>query len=420
MRKLYFLAVFSIFLNSYVHAQQPCDSINLPVDPLWHSSSYQAPTPFPGYYGGYVNGVNWTLDRQKANYFDLSATSYNYIYGTLIKFGKANSTSVDSLKKIVYFKVYADNAGVPGSLLATAQKPLSEIKTDVDKGLYTTVNFPSAVALPSGKKFYVAVDVSNFQWDLGGGRNAVRDSIYISGTDDDQTINSAWELEKDSSWVAYPDNWTNPNDANNPLNISLWIFPYVGTSASGCALLPVQLLSFNAERKAADVQLKWQISSEINMKGYEIERANNNGIYKTVGFVAAVNNLKNQQYTLTDRNAFTASTAVQYRLKQIDNDGSIKYSRIITIALNNSITDAVFANPFTGTLKLQLNLSEPQNVSVKMYDMQGRTVAMQNPSLYSASANMINVNASSGLKPGAYLLEINTATEHKVYKVVKQ
>ena len=139
-----------------------------------------------------------------------------------------------------------------------------------------------------------------------------------------------------------------------------------------------------------------------------------------LGFVKAFNSLKDQQYSLTDRNAFATSTTAQYRLKQIDNDGGVKYSRIITLVSTNAVTDAVFANPFTGTLKIQLNLTQPQTVSIKMYDMQGRVVAVQNPLQYSASANTINVSGSANLKPGAYLLQINTATEHKVYKVIKQ
>ena len=405
-----------------VNAQTMCDTINSPIPANWTATTYAYNTPFPGVINGYISGVNSQNYSQQANYFDLSATTNNYILGLLIKFSKANSNVSANLSKNIIFRVYNDDAGKPGTEITTAstiaQTSLSNIKSNVDAGITTAINFPSAIALPASKKFYVTVDVSNFQWYTP---ENIRDSVCIATTADNQTVNTAWGFDSGAlKWKSYTKDWDTPPDYLEPLDVTLYIFPYVSNVASGCALLPVQLLSFNAERKAADVQLKWQVSNEINMKGYEIEKAANNGIYKTVGFVAAVNSLKNQQYTLTDRNAFVASATAQYRVKQIDNDGSVKYSRIISLSANNSLTDVVFANPFTGSLKLQLNLSEAQTVSVKMYDMEGRTVVAQNPLLYSASANLINVSASENLKPGAYLLEINTATEHKVYKVIKQ
>lgn len=423
MRKICTLiAVFVVVCFQAVNAQgQPCDTINSPVPGNWTATNYGAPTPFPGFTGGFINGVNFTKDLQKANYFDLSATPYTHILGVVVKFGKANSNFPANLSKLLYFKVYADNAGVPGTQLGSAaQIPLSQANSDVKAGLNTNINFSSAIALPASKKFYVSMDVSNFEWKLQGG-NATHDSVSISSTADDQVKpNAAWEFTTDSTWESFTDGWENPSVPGNPLDVTLYIFPYVATSATGCALLPVQLLSFNAVRKANDVVLNWQISSELNMKGYEIEKAYNNNVYTKIVSVAALNSLKNQQYTVTDKNAFAASSTVQYRLKQIDGDGSIKYSRIITLASNNSITDVVFANPFSGALKLQLNLSEPQTLSIKMYDMQGRMVAMQAPSLYSASNNIINLNAAAGLKPGTYLLELNTGKEQKVFNVIKE
>ncbi len=408
---------FYFFIFRIANAQTDCDTINFPVPNNWSGISYQAPTLFPGFYGGYINGVNWTGDLEKANFFDLSATSFTHLLGTMIKFGKANSTNSDNLSKVVYFKVYADEDGKPGALLTTAQNTLSEINKDVSAGLTTNINFSPAIPLPASKKFYVSVDISNFIWTVGG---AERDSIWIAGTADDETVNTAWEFENDSTWVAYPDNWSNPNDESNPLDATLWIFPYVSSSETGCATLPVTLLSFNGDRRNNEVLLKWQVSNEINMNGYEIERADNDGIFKTIAIVKAINSLKTEVYSVTDKNAFINASTVQYRLKQIDHDGSVKYSTIITIKSSATVSNILFSNPFTGALTVQFSLSIPEKVSMNLYEIHGRLVAAERPALFSISSNIIYLNSTQNINAGTYLLEINAGNERFVYKVVKQ
>lgn len=158
----------------------------------------------------------------------------------------------------------------------------------------------------------------------------------------------------------------------------------------------------------------------MNMKGYELQRADNNGSFKTVQSITALNYAKNQSYTVTDKNAFAAASTVQYRLKQIDGDGSVKYSRVISVKANAIISDISFANPFNGALKLQLNLATAQNISVQVYDMQGKAVVSQLNKMYNASSNSIVLDGTSSLKPGMYILKINAGTEQIQYKIIKQ
>lgn len=420
-KNFYCVVILSTLLFQKASAQQTCDTINSPVSPSWSDTSYKYTDPF-GTPLGYINGTNSDGPLQKANYFDLSGSSYGYILGALVKFGKANSTLPANLSKLIYFRVYSadPNKGIPLTLLTTAQKTLAEVKADVDAGRNTVVVFPSATSLPSDKKFFVSVDITNFIWDIHGDK----DSIWIGGTADDQVEpNAAWDADSVGTkvkWTPFSNNYVNPADQSNALDVTLWIFPHVGTTASGCTLLPVSILSFTAQKNNKDVQLEWEISDEINMKGYEVQKSLNNSSFETVGFVKALNSLKNQSYNYTDRNAFATSTNVQYRLKQVDGDGSIKYSRVIALKSDASFPDVLFANPFSGALKLQLNLSESKQVAVNVFDMQGRLVATMQLATYGTASNTIIIPSTSNLKPGAYLLQINSGKEQNVYKIIKQ
>ena len=421
IKKFFLILALCYFQHIMVNAQI-CDTTKYDeATSGWSAVSYYAPSPFgPSYPAGYIAGSNSYKYTLKANYFDISATSYTYLQSAMIKFLKANCHTVANLSKIVYFKVYADSSGQPAStILGTAQKTMTEIKSDVDAGGYTLINFPSAIALPSSKKFYIAVDVSNLVWLTGGTNN---DSLSIAATADDQVSPStSWDYNSDdSAWTIFSDNWNNPTQTSNDLNVNLWVFPYVSTTASGCGLLPVNLISFNATCNNNDVTLKWEVSSEMNMKGYNIEKANNNGNYQSIAFVSANNDMKNQIYNATDRNAFNMSSTIQYRLKQVNADGSIKYSRTITLNHNANIIDVVFQNPFTNALKMQLTLASQQKVSLQLYDMQGRMVAANSESLYAAGTNTITINKTTAINPGTYLLKVNAGNDQMVYKVVKQ
>ncbi|HEY6976538.1 MAG TPA: T9SS type A sorting domain-containing protein [Chitinophagaceae bacterium] len=397
--------ICTLFFNT-AQAQQGavCDTINLPVDPGWDRMTETANDQ-----GDFVNGTNHYGDFQKANFFDLSATASAYLIRTFIAFGNANSSVAGDLSKKIFFRVYADNAGQPGALLATEERTLSQVKKNAETGALTKIDFTDPVALPASKKFYVSVDISNFSYP--------DDSIWIAGTKDSTVLpNQAWEQwSTDSSWHPFTDHNTWGTA------VVLWIFPAVSTTATGCdAVLPVKLISFNAQRNNKDVTLNWQIADEFGMKGYEVERSDNNGSFSPVATVAAVNNAKNQSYSATDKNAFTISSTVQYRLKQIDGDGGVDYSRVISIKSASSISDISFANPFNGALKMQLNLATAQPVSVYLYDMQGKLVATEKTKMYNAASNTIIMPSTASLQRGVYVLKVIAGTDQAVYKIVKQ
>lgn len=377
-----------------------CDTANYPIDENWTGTTYIISDN-----SDFINGTNSYGDRQKANYFNLSATAYTHLTSVFVAFGEATTAIAGNFSKNISFRVYADNAGKPGSLLATETRTLSEVNAYVGE-LYE-VTFATAVELPTSKKIYVSVDISNFAYP--------DDQIWIAGTlEGEVSPNQAWEQWYNNAWYAY-------SNANSwGYSAAFWIFPVVSTSSTGCSVLPVKLLSFNAQRNNKDVTLNWQIAEEYNMKSYEVERADNNGTFKTIISTPALNYAKNQSYSVTDKNAFSNASTVQYRLKQIDGDGSVKYSRVIAVKANAIISDISFANPFNGALKLQLNLATAQKISVQVFDMQGKPVVSELNKMYNASSNSIILSGTSALKPGMYVLKINAGTEQVQYKIMKQ
>lgn len=394
---------------------QTCDTINMPVPPSWSAITYAGQSPFGP--SGYLNGTNATVDSAKANYFDLSSSSFTHILGVIVKFGKANSNVAANLNKLIGFSIYSDAGGLPGTLLASVQKPLQDIKTDVLAGVTTNINFPAPVAMPAGKKFYMAVEISNFNCCL----NPKKDSVWVAGTASGEVIiNTAWNKQKNGDWESFEDSYNDPLNPGKDLKTTLWIFPYVSNGATGCTALPVHLISFNAARKNNDAVINWQVSNEINMRSYDLERSANDGIFKTIQSIMPVNGLKEQTYSTTDKNIFTSGLSASYRLKQTDADGSIKYSRVVTLRSDKTVGDIIVPNPFAGELKIQISFSQPVKLSVQLFDMQGKLL-LKNPAIdCAASVNTISLKGSAALHAGVYVLKLNAGAETYIYKLVKE
>ncbi|HRI22944.1 MAG TPA: T9SS type A sorting domain-containing protein, partial [Panacibacter sp.] len=376
-----------------------CDTTNLNTA-INDWSAYYYTYGANGYIFGSLNFDGYSF-QQTANFYDLSSTAYTYLTGCLLNLAFANSNVAANNNKKLIFRVLEDNGGTPGSEIGSTAVYLKKFTADVRSESLSEVFFSAPLELPASKRFYIAVDYSTLVWNPSG---PVQDSMSLVANGDDESLNYALQYISGIGWLPVNQIWSS---AGGPLDISMWIFPYVSTSATGCSALPVKLLSFNADRKNSDVTLSWKISGESNMKQYEIQRADNNNNYKTVATVKSLNSLKDQSYSVTDKNAFNLSSAVQYRLKQVDGDGSASYSRVIAVKSNAVITDVTFANPFQGALKLQLNLATAQQIAVNVYDMQGKLVASEKSKTYNASANTIILNSTANLKSGLYVLKLN-------------
>lgn len=153
--------------------------------------------------------------------------------------------------------------------------------------------------------------------------------------------------------------------------------------------LPVQLVSFSGSFAGNDVQLNWATATEINNYGFDVEKLIS-GSWKKLGFVqgnGTVNTPKS--YTFTDYNAGRKNS---YRLKQIDRDGKIEYSPVLTVntSLKNSFSVAQnFPNPFNPTTTISYAIGQESKVNMKIYNIVGQLVKViesetfQQPGTYS-------------------------------------
>ena len=183
--------------------------------------------------------------------------------------------------------------------------------------------------------------------------------------------------------------------------------------------LPITLVSFNAVKANSKVNLTWVVSSEINAKGYDVERSGNGSSFTKISYVPATNSTN---YISTDANPLSGVN--YYRLKMVDIDGKFKYSDVRTVLFDGSaVLFDIYPNPVV-TNKLYLNLQQ-NNYAGKaqaiITDIAGRSIQSTNINVVKGN-NQLPITVK-GLIAGTYFVTIYDAsgvniTETK--KLVKQ
>jgi hypothetical protein len=168
------------------------------------------------------------------------------------------------------------------------------------------------------------------------------------------------------------------------------------------------------------VKINWQTTSEINNKGFDVERKNSNGNmnWKKIGFVEGKGtSIEVNSYTFTDEN-LPVGSRFSYRLKQIDNDGRFKYSKELEVDItpDNFHLSQNFPNPFNPNTVISYQLPVKAQVTLKVYDIIGNEVTTLVNEEKDAGSYNIDFNASE-LSSGVYFYTIQAGTFNKVLKM---
>lgn len=186
------------------------------------------------------------------------------------------------------------------------------------------------------------------------------------------------------------------------------------SQATMFVVLPVELASFTSLVNKNDVTLKWTTSMEQNNSGFDIERksiSDNN--WKKVNFVQGHGN-SNAQLNYEYKDANLESGKYNYRLKQIDYNGNYKYYDLGTeVQVGVPVKFALYQNypnPFNPSTKIDFDMPENGNVTLKIYDMTGKEVKTIMNGFKSAGYYSNSFNAYS-LSSGIYFYSVAVTGE---------
>ncbi len=146
------------------------------------------------------------------------------------------------------------------------------------------------------------------------------------------------------------------------------------TPAASAQPLPVTLRTFAGQRVAPTaVHLHWQTASEVNSRGFAVQRQTAAGTFETLTFVPSQGTAQQlASYEFTDAAAPVATA--YYRLQQVDNDGQTSYSPVVAVAGTVPAAPHLLAWPVPTQRTLRVRYDAAAEVQLHLYDATGRVV----------------------------------------------
>lgn len=183
----------------------------------------------------------------------------------------------------------------------------------------------------------------------------------------------------------------------------------IGTTNSTRTPLPVELLSFIAEPEKPGARLHWSTASEQNSSQFLVQRSADLLEWNIVASMPAAGTsnsvLDYQAYDPTPR-----TSVIYYRLEQVDQEGSVHHSAVVSLSPDASSEVVLWPNPVSDIL--HITTSADPLLSARVLDIQGRTVMTYNDA--NGYRNSLDLHA---MHPGTYLVHLETAggvTQHRV------
>jgi len=197
-----------------VTASTGCDIVNYSnlTGGLWHGVYYSADVKTPSD-SGYIVGLNYDNDTQKAQFFDATAYPNTKLTRAFIRANKAYSATTT---KIITINVYdaAGPGGAPGALLGSTTKTIQQFRTAALANKYVEVAFKPVINLPVNKKFFISIDYSTLNWKT--------DTLsFVSNTHGETNPSAIWE-QRGGGWGQM-----GVTAGTWGLKASMYIFPYL-------------------------------------------------------------------------------------------------------------------------------------------------------------------------------------------------
>jgi hypothetical protein len=193
---------------------------------------------------------------------------------------------------------------------------------------------------------------------------------------------------------------------------------YTTATVTVLTTLPVNLLDFTASYSNNVVSVDWKTSSETNVSHYEVERSYDGNNFSRIGQVNSGNFSEAHRYHFTDNNI--GNDVIYYRLKIVDIDGKIKYSRIAMVRISKFLSlQTVQPNPFKEKVEIRISSLKETDITFQLIDVAGKKL-IEKISALRRGINSITINALDKLAPGVYILVLGSSEQIFNFKLIKE
>ena len=196
--------------------------------------------------------------------------------------------------------------------------------------------------------------------------------------------------------------------------------PLYGVDTLGVVNLPIELISFEAEKEKASVKLSWTTATEINNDYFTLEKSLDGFNYNQITLIngAGTTSFSNS-YSFIDSNPFTGIS--YYRLSQTDFDGTKVTFLPKAVRFKEEDRDdiIILQNPFINEIKFTTFQTEFAELSIILFSINGKEVLKEMKTIKANS--LYSIENLEKLSQGIYFLQFRKNDQIiQTNKVLKQ
>lgn len=357
-----------------------------------------ARTATPGYFGAVKSAVyTGAADNANVNgyvkYYALSAPSASFVFPV------GTGTDLRTLT-------------ISGTIPATGQYGAAWILGDPSGSLDPTAPNAGAHSVSNFESSLAAIS-SIGQWDWQDLSSDAAGLTITASIPDMTGFASAADLRlvgwNGSQWVNLSGSTGASNNTENSTLAGIMVanITAIGIGAVS-APLPVKLISFDAIVKNCDIQFSWIVANESDFSHYELEYSVDGKSFNAFKFITAESKSMYQiEYTPQ-----SANKKGYYRLKMVDLNGTVNYSKIISIYTHcNDYSVIIYPSLTNNSIFID---GASVGSQVYIFNVLGQEVLSQKVDI--RAVQMINISSFTN---GVYSVIVTDGETKQIAKIIK-
>jgi hypothetical protein len=190
------------------------------------------------------------------------------------------------------------------------------------------------------------------------------------------------------------------------------------TYDASCSLLDNNLRRFTARNEKGNAILNWAVSNTSEIKYFEIERSTDGNRFSSVEKIYLGPDGKTEFQIVDIINNLKASN-IFYRLKIVENNGKVSYSKVVRLANLNHLTSVfnIAPNPVKDAVTLNITASSENQMQVYFYNVNGELIKIINAKVQKGS-NSMTISGLNNWQNGVYVIKIILGNEVGISKMV--
>jgi hypothetical protein len=176
-----------------------------------------------------------------------------------------------------------------------------------------------------------------------------------------------------------------------------------------CSVLPVRFKSVSATRQQKKVIVNWQVTNEIAVKNYTVEKSTDGKNFRSAGVVQYnYTSASDNSYTLTDPDYSLGST--YYRIKELAEGGNSMYSIVVNVTEQEDGTpESVSLSPnpavsSTASIRFTLKSIPVNKLILRMISVNG-AIVWQKQYKAAAGINAVTIENLTAIPNGLYFVQ---------------